>query len=116
MRFFAGGGTTIRGFAQDEVGPKDSLGQPVGGNAAFILNQEIHFPIYKIFEGAGFVDIGNVYPTISDFNPFDVRSSAGLGLRLRTPVVLLRLDYGIKLDRKPGESFGQLFFSIGQAF
>jgi outer membrane protein assembly complex protein YaeT len=116
LRFFAGGGTTIRGFAQDEVGPKDSLGQPVGGNAALILNQEIHFPIYKIVEGAAFLDVGNVYPTISDFNPFDVRSSAGLGLRLRTPIVLLRLDYGIKLDRKSGESFGQLFFSIGQAF
>lgn len=116
LRFFAGGGTTIRGFAQDEVGPKDSLGQPVGGNAALILNQEIHFPIYKIVEGAAFLDVGNVYPTISDFNPLDVRSAAGLGLRLRTPIVLLRLDYGIKLDRKPGESFGQLFFSIGQAF
>jgi outer membrane protein assembly complex protein YaeT len=116
QRFFAGGGTTIRGFGQDEVGPKDSLGQPVGGNAAFILNQEIRFPIFKIFDGAAFVDVGNVYPTFSDFNPFDVRSSAGLGLRVRTPVVLLRLDYGIKLDRKTGESFGQFFFGIGQIF
>jgi outer membrane protein assembly complex protein YaeT len=116
QRFFAGGGTTIRGFGQDDVGPKDSMGQPVGGNAVFILNQELRFPIYSLLGGAAFVDVGNVYPTISDFNPFDVRSSAGLGLRVRTPIVLIRVDYGIKLDRKPGESFGKLFVSIGQAF
>jgi outer membrane protein assembly complex protein YaeT len=116
QRFFAGGGTTIRGFGQDEVGPKDSIGQPVGGNAVFLLNQELRFPLFSLFDGAGFVDVGNVYPRIGDFNPFDVRSSAGLGLRVRTPYVVFRVDYGIKLDRKPGESFGQLFISIGQAF
>ena len=42
--------------------------------------------------------------------------SAGLGLRVHTPYFLLRMDYGIKLDRKPGESFGVLYFSIGQSF
>ncbi len=59
---------------------------------------------------------GNVYLKASDFNPFDVRKTAGAGLRLRTSFLLLRLDYGFKLDRKPGESRGGLFFSIGQAF
>jgi outer membrane translocation and assembly module TamA len=53
---------------------------------------------------------------VRDFNPFKVRKGAGAGLRVQTPYVLLRLDYGIKLDRQPGESFGKLFFRIGQAF
>jgi len=35
---------------------------------------------------------------------------------VRTPFLLLRLDYGFKLDRKPGEGRGKLYFSIGQAF
>jgi outer membrane protein assembly factor BamA len=35
---------------------------------------------------------------------------------VRTPYFLLRADYGFKLDRRPGESLGSFFFSIGQAF
>ncbi len=114
-RFFAGGGTTIRGFGQDEVGPTQG-GVPVGGNALFTLNNELRFPIKWIFDGVGFVDIGNVYPRVSDFNPFSVREGGGFGIRVYTPYVMLRADYGIKLDRRTGESFGQFFFSIGQAF
>lgn len=115
-RFFAGGGTTIRGFSQDSVGPADQNGIPVGGDALFILNNEVRFPLISIFDGAGFIDIGNVYLKPSDFNPLNVRESAGFGIRVHTPWVLIRADYGIKLDRKPGESFGQFFISIGQAF
>jgi outer membrane protein assembly factor BamA len=61
------------------------------------------------------VDIGNVYPTLSDFN-FSVRKSAGVGLRLKIRSIPLRVDYGFKLDRRPGESLSAIFFSIGQAF
>jgi outer membrane protein assembly factor BamA len=62
------------------------------------------------------VDLGNVYDSVSNFDPFDLRKSAGFGLRMRTPYFMLRADYGFKLDRKPGESRGAFFFSIGQAF
>jgi outer membrane protein assembly complex protein YaeT len=115
-RFFAGGGTTMRGFAEDSLGPLNVLDEPAGGNAVFILNNEIRFPLISIFDGVGFVDLGNVYDSVSNFDPFDLRKSAGFGLRLRTPYFLLRADYGFKLDRKPGESRGAFFFSIGQAF
>lgn len=114
-RFFAGGGTTIRGFKQDQVGPQIG-GVPVGGNAVLILNNEIRFPLKSIFDGVGFIDAGNVYRRAGDFNPTDLRAGAGVGLRVRTPYVLLRLDWGMKLDRRTGESIGALFFSIGQAF
>ena len=115
-RFFAGGGTTLRGFKQDEVGPKSSVGNPLGGNAMFILNNELRFPLWKWFDGAGFIDVGNVYREASDFNPTDLRKSAGVGLRVYTPFVLIRADYGLKLDRRTGESAGAFFVSIGQAF
>ncbi len=116
-RFFAGGGTTIRGFAKDEVGPRNlETGEPLGGDAVFILNQELRFPLYKILSGAVFLDIGNVYPNVSDLDPFDVREAAGFGFRLETPFVLMRFDWGFKLDRRPGESHSRIFFSIGQAF
>jgi outer membrane protein assembly factor BamA len=116
-RFFAGGGTTIRGFKKDELGPRDSATElPLGGDAVFILNQELRFPIFKKFGGVVFLDLGNVYPKISGFDPFDIRKTAGFGLRFRTQFVLVRFDWGFKLDRKPGETLSQIFFSIGQAF
>jgi outer membrane protein assembly complex protein YaeT len=116
-RFFAGGGTTIRGFKKDELGPKDPItGLLLGGDAVFILNQELRFPIFKKFGGVVFLDLGNVYPKITDFSFVDVRKTAGFGFRLHTPFVLVRFDWGFKLDRLPGETPSQIFFSIGQAF
>lgn len=114
-RFFAGGGTTLRGFEKDTVGPSDFLG-PTGGDAVFITNNEIRFPLFRFFDGVGFLDMGNVYQRIGDFDPLDLRKSAGFGLRVRTPYFLLRLDYGFILGRKPDEPTGGFFFSIGQAF
>jgi outer membrane protein assembly complex protein YaeT len=115
-QFFAGGGTTIRGFRRDRVGPESALGDPAGGNAVLILNNELRFPLFQMFDGVAFVDAGNVYPRIADFDVTDIRKSGGLGLRVRTPYFLLRLDYGVPFGRRPGEPRGQFFFSIGQAF
>jgi outer membrane protein assembly factor BamA len=115
-RFFAGGGTTIRGFQQDFAGPLDALGDPRGGDAILVVNNELRFPIFHIVDGAGFLDLGNAFRSLSDISLSEIRRTAGVGLRLRTPYFLLRLDYGVKLDRRPGESSSRVFFSIGQAF
>jgi outer membrane protein assembly complex protein YaeT len=118
-RFFAGGGTTMRGFKQDMMGPletqPDGTVRPFGGEALFLFNNELRFPIVGILQGVGFLDVGNVYSQISDFN-FNLRKSAGGGLRLKIKFIPLRFDYGFKLDRKPGESGSAFFISIGQAF
>jgi outer membrane protein assembly factor BamA len=115
-RFFAGGGTTIRGFEQNEVGPLGPAREILGGEAMLVVNNEIRFPLFSIFDGVGFSDIGNVWNKASDISFGDLRKTAGVGLRVRTPWFLLRLDYGVKLDRREGEGLGRLFFSIGQAF
>ena len=116
QRFFAGGSTTIRGFEQNGVGPVGVDRIPLGGNAMLIINNEIRFPLIYKFDGVGFLDVGNVYEHTSDISFSDIRKAAGLGLRLHTPWFLLRLDYGVKLDRRSGEPRGRVFFSIGQAF
>jgi outer membrane protein assembly complex protein YaeT len=116
-KFFAGGGSSIRGFGFHEVGPTDPVsGLPTGGDALLIVNQELRFPIYKSLTGAVFVDLGNVYPAVRDLNPLRVRKSAGLGLRLDLGFAVGRLDVAFKLDRRPGESGSKIHFSLGQTF
>ena len=70
-RFFAGGGTSLRGFALNQAGPRDSItGFPVGGQAILVLKQEFRFPMRLPFigtslGGAFFYDGGNVYSRLS---------------------------------------------------
>ena len=107
--FKAGGSTTVRGFKQDQLTSSS-------GDAVFIFNQELRFPIRSIFSGAAFVDAGNVYSTPSDFNPFRLRSASGVGIRIQTAIVLIRLDLGFNLSPRIGEDRRRFSFGIGQAF
>jgi outer membrane protein assembly complex protein YaeT len=69
-RFFAGGGTSLRGFALNQAGPRDPFtGFPIGGQAMLIFNQDVRFPMHLPFignrlGGAVFYDAGNVFPSI----------------------------------------------------
>jgi len=73
-RFFAGGGTSLRGFALNQAGPRDSVtGFPVGGQALLIFNQEFRFPMHLPWVGTKvggtlFYDGGNVFSEISKVN------------------------------------------------
>ena len=127
-RFFAGGGTSLRGFALNQAGPRDSLGFPVGGQALLILNQEFRFPmrlpyIGTALSGALFYDGGNVYSrlsrvTLRPYSPKPVffpnskqcefnctnelnyfAHTVGLGFRYGTPVGPIRIDLGYQINR-----------------
>jgi outer membrane protein insertion porin family len=114
-RFFAGGPGSLRGFGTNEVGPRGPLGDPAGGEAVVILNQELR---YRHASGLGavvFYDLGNVFARVHDLR-FDLRHTLGAGLRWASPVGLLRIDAGFPLDRDGDEKPYRLFFGLGQAF
>ncbi|MEE2637492.1 MAG: translocation/assembly module TamB domain-containing protein [Acidobacteriota bacterium] len=115
-RFYAGGGTTVRGYPQDALGPVDTLGHASGGDALLVLNQEVRFPVWGRVGGVGFLDAGNVFPAVDAVSLAGLQVGTGLGLRVGTPVGLFRIDYGIPLSESTIDAKGRWFASIGQAF
>ena len=139
-RFFAGGDRTVRGFALDRLGDEptiDENGFPIGGNALIVLNAELRVPVTGALQVVGFLDAGNVFDRVRNFDLSRIRGGAGFGVRYRSPVGPIRVDLGFKLDRRelpPGaclpldvpvppdpvppcfEPLTALHISIGQAF
>ena len=122
-RFYAGGDSTIRGYALDSVGAPDTIsetGFPKGGNAVLILNAELRAPVWRDLGAAVFVDGGNVFRRVTEFDLGELRGSVGFGLRYNSPIGPVRVDLGFKLDRRniagTLEKRTALHFSIGQAF
>jgi outer membrane protein assembly factor BamA len=113
--FFAGGSRTVRGVDENSLGPRDFFGDAAGGKSMLVLNQEARVPIYKWLRGVGFIDAGNVFPTVRDLKVNDLAGSVGFGVRLTTPFALLRADYG-RIVWGPAAHTGKWVFGIGQAF
>ncbi len=120
-RFFAGGATTIRGYEQRSVGPRDPDDNSfaVGGKAMAIGNAEVSFPLFRdILRGALFYDVGIVGADHSDiFELGDYKSGAGVGVRVRTPIGPVRLDYGYPLNENHDDKRkGHFYFSVSHGF
>jgi outer membrane protein insertion porin family len=113
-RFFAGGGTSLRGFGLNQAGPRDPCtGFPVGGLAMLIFNQELHFPmklpiVGNRLGGTLFYDGGNVYSDVSHISFRWSTSSltnldyfshtVGFGVRYPTAIGPVRVDFGYQLN------------------
>ncbi len=113
-RFFNGGSRSVRSFAERELGPRDRHGLPIGGETFSTLNVEYDFPIWGDLIGAVFFDAGSVGRNPSSFG--EMRYGIGGGLRYRSPVGPLRIDYGVNPTPKDHEDAGALHISFGVAF
>ncbi|HLD82764.1 MAG TPA: outer membrane protein assembly factor BamA, partial [Candidatus Omnitrophota bacterium] len=103
-RFFAGGAYTIRGYNERKVGPVDLVSKdPLGGNAMLVGNIEYTYPLINFLKLAAFYDTGNVWSNTGKFGSGGFKSGFGLGLRIKTPIGPITLDYGIPLNKEPGE-------------
>ncbi len=113
-RFYVGGDTTVRGFRWGEAGPKDKNGDPEGANRELIFNFEVGYDVTRMLRLIGFIDIGGGW--WDKYRLGDMRKSAGVGLRVLTPMGPIRLDLGWKLDRRSGESSSEWHFGMGSYF
>jgi outer membrane protein insertion porin family len=115
-RFFAGGASSVRGFAERSLGPRTLEGEALGGQASAIINQELRFPLWKRVHGGIFYDAGNAFALARDLDLLDLRHSAGVGLRLMFPFGPVRLEWAHVLGRRAGETPSRFVFGIGHAF
>jgi outer membrane protein insertion porin family len=154
-RFFGGGGSSHRGFPEFQAGPRDaSTGLALGGNFLLFNQTELRFPLVgDNIGGVFFHDMGNIYSSLSNFSlrqhqrdltDFDYMVHAvGIGIRYKTPVGPLRVDFGYSINgpkyygfkgtqqdllnagvtpcpsskcQVQRVSYLQYFFSIGQTF
>jgi outer membrane protein assembly complex protein YaeT len=125
-RFFAGGDTTVRGFALDRLGVRhvpsqpgdtvDTEGLPIGGNGLVIFNAELRAGIGGGSQLVGFFDTGNVFARAAEIDLGELRSAVGGGVRYKSPFGPIRFDLGFKVHRQPREGLTAWFVSFGQAF
>jgi outer membrane protein insertion porin family len=113
--FFLGGTNSVRGFAENMLRFSTDL-DPVGGRLALSGNAEARYEVTDGWELTIFVDTGSVQKATDAQGDDSWRWSTGLGVRYITPIGPIGLLYGIKLNPRQGESFGQLHISIGYTF
>jgi outer membrane protein insertion porin family len=138
-QYYGGGPTSVRGYRESYLGPRDSFGNPYGGNVLVASQLELIIPIPQKFSSQAraslFYDIGNVFNTGEvaftdklgspveykpDFN--ELRTSVGVAVQWLAPLGLFRFSYAFPLndyegsDRYYGDELERFQFSIGQAF
>lgn len=113
-RLYAGGGGSVRGFAYQQLGPRDANNDPTGGRSLNEAAVEVRYR-FGDYGVVGFVDVGQSYAgSTPDFS--DLRVGVGLGARIYTNFGPMRIDVATPLRRRPNESRINIYVSIGQAF
>lgn len=96
VRFFAGGAQSVRGYAYQSLGPKDDLGNVVGGKFLMEGSLEYEHSFNNKWGLALFYDAGNAIDNIND----KLARGAGLGFRWKSPVGLVRIDLATAISRE----------------
>jgi len=115
-KIYAGGGGSIRGFGSQRVGPLDSANDPSGGRSLIEGGIELRWRFGKSWGAVAFLEAGNVFEDIIPRFDNGIRVGAGIGIRYKSPVGLLRLDLATPINPRRGDSRIQIYISIGQAF
>ncbi len=116
-RFWAGGSTTVRGYAERGLGPLDSAGNH-RGDVQFIFNTELRFPIYKPIRGVLFFDTGTVWRSLDTFvfAIEELPAAVGIGIRLQWGAFTGGVDYAVPLRDIPGADATPFYWRLGSTF
>jgi len=116
LRFYAGGGGSVRGFKYQSAGKLDDDHKPLGGRSLVELSGEVRLRLTETIGAVAFVDAGTAFgPSLPDFSE-TMRVGAGPGLRYFSPVGPVRLDVGFPVNPRPSDDAFQVYVSLGQAF
>ncbi len=116
LRFYSGGGGSVRGYDYQSVGPRNEDRDPLGGVSQVEMSAETRWRFAENMGLVAFVDGGMVYENVDDPIFQDLLWGAGLGFRYYTPIGPIRADVAFPLDKRPGDDDWQLYISIGQSF
>jgi translocation and assembly module TamA len=117
LRFFGGGGKSVRGYEYQSIGPLNARGRPAGGASMSEVSTELRWRWSKNLGFTAFVDGGMVYekPKLSDIGR-GFLWGGGLGVRYYSPIGPFRLDLATPLTPREGDGKIQLYLSLGQSF
>jgi outer membrane protein assembly complex protein YaeT len=115
-RFFPGGENSVRGYKQGEASPRDANGNLLGAETYLLGNVELEQFITPSLSLVGFVDGVGFAEHLRDYPANEAVYSAGGGIRWKSIVGPVRLEYGYNLNRRTGDPVGTLHFSLGFPF
>lgn len=140
-RLQLGGGTTVRGWAEDRLGPhlcynadtnaadlaadgspqcvSTDIIEGVGGTFSLYGNFEVRQDLPWNFGMVAFLDVGRAWDKVENVAFDELQWSVGGGLRYRSPIGPIRADFGWVIDPDPyfsAESGWQVHLGIGEAF
>lgn len=121
MNYYAGGGRSVRGYDGSSLGPRDSVGNPLGGDRRIVGNLELVLPAPEGIDDKStrfslFLDGGYAYGTGTRLDLGEIRYSAGAAMIWLTPVGAMRFSIAEPLNDKPGDNLQSFQFTLGSPF
>ncbi len=120
-KYHAGGVRSVRGYEPNSLGPRDSRGDPYGGNLQLITSSEFLFQMDALggadtFRLGVYLDTGSVFSDTDAYETEALRSSVGIAAKWFTAVGPIQLSYAWPIDDESGDETKNFQFSLGAPF
>ena len=115
VRFYSGGGGSVRGYEYQSLGPRNDNDDPLGGSTLLEVGIEPRLRLSEEWGLVAFLDGGMAYEDFGDLGR-DLQWGAGLGVRFYTAIGPMRIDVATPLNPRDDDAPMQFYISIGQSF